>query len=402
MTADDLVYTIHRAPELPSSVASNLAAVDYAEAVDDYTVEIFMSEPDGLLAWNSSFTAILPAAYIEEVGIDAFIEAPIGAGPFKFVEWVRDDRIVLEAYDDYWRGRPEIDELIFRIVPEESSQVAALLTGEIDITTAISPESVAQIEASGSADVRVSGILNRARMTIDTNVEPLHIREIRQAINYAVDVDLICDQLLGGFCTTIPTGFHPAEAGYLDIEPYGYDPDRARELLAEAGFPDGLPEPINISVDGRELGAEDVGVAIGEMLNAVGIPTTIEIQNPADFREAVTPPKTNGPLLITSHSAGGKFHVSDNFDNVYACDGNERHAGYSCFPDMDALKNEAAAIWATDQDRAVELYQQAQQIMFEEAPAGFLYYKNNHYGVSADLEWEPAPHEFFQMWYASR
>ncbi len=391
MTSADLVWTIERAPTLPSSVGTYWSAVESVQALDDYTVEVTMSEPDALLAHNATRTAVLPAEYFESVGVDEYSRAPVAAGAFKFVEWIPDERIVLEAFDDYWRGRPEIDEVIFRVIPQEASQVAALLAGEIDITVAISPESVEQIRATGTADVRATPSLDRLRVMIDTNVPPLDIVEVRQAINYAMDVDLICEELLSGFCAPIPTGLHPAEAGYLDIEPYGYNPDRARELLAEAGFPDGIPEPINLSINLREMGAEDVGAAIGEMLNAVGIPTTLEMQNPQDFREAVTPPKTNGPLLFQSHSAGGGFHVVNNMMQIFHCDGNERHSGYYCNPEVDRRSEEAQQIWATDQERAIQLYQEAQQIMFDDAAAGFLYYEVHHHGVASNLVWEPNP-----------
>src|SRR5690606_32493182 len=177
---------------------------------------------------------------------EGFLQHPIGTGPFVFKGWVEEDRIVLEANPNYWQeGLPRVKNLIFRPIPESSTRVAAIQTGEVDVVTRLSAEEAQTLLGLPNVQVSrypVDRVYYIAFNNLTTGVgQPTEDARVRQAMNYAVDRQAIIDSLFDGYGELIHGFVVSSNLGYDDtLEPYPYDPDKARELLAEAGYPDGF------------------------------------------------------------------------------------------------------------------------------------------------------------------
>ncbi len=259
----------------------NAYADDYTqaltvEAVDSMTVRIITDGVQALFLVDAAQWAIVPSEYFEEVGVAGLEEFPIGTGPFKFVNWARGDRIEFEAFTDYWDPQyPKVEKLVFRPIPESSTRLAAVQTGEVDIAARFSAEEAATLE--GVADVNVVTYpvdrvyyisFNNLTSGIGTPIEDVRVR---QALNMAVDRQAIITSLFNGQAA-LATGL--VSSGSLghdpSIQPYPYDPDQARSLLADAGYPDGFEIGFACPT-GAYTNFEDVCSAVAGYLEAVGV-----------------------------------------------------------------------------------------------------------------------------------
>lgn len=275
LDAEVVRLNLDRLKSATQSRTSWAAAIDSYEVVDEYTIDIRTAVPFPLLPGDATGIYIAPASYLPDPDSDSteFNRHPVGTGPFSFVEDVRGEQIRLAVNEDYWRGRPEADELVFRVIPDAAVQVAELLTGGVDIVENVPPELIGRIEAGGAAHIvdfpsPVSHIV-QFRLDLDT---PLQDVRVRQAVNYAVDLDSIIANVLGGYASPLATVVIPGSLGYNeDIAPYPYDPDRARDLLAEAGYSDGVTLTFEYSPAIGELYSEEVILAIASQLAEVGI-----------------------------------------------------------------------------------------------------------------------------------
>lgn len=276
LDAQDVVTTWEAGKDPANAYAYVFEQADSVTVVDDFTVKITTPEPDPLFLRSMGGWGIYPTDYYNEVGLEGFEAHPIGTGPFKFVEWVKGDKIVFEAFEDYWEeGLPKVARLVFRPIPESSTRLAAVQTGEVHIATRFIKEEADQV--FGNSGVRVISYANDRSYYIAFNNlssgigQPTENVLVRQAMNYAVDRQAIVDALFDGQAT-LSSGFvSPFNMGYsADIQPYPYDPDKARELLTEAGFPDGFEIGFACPI-GAYPNFEQVCEAISGYLAEVGI-----------------------------------------------------------------------------------------------------------------------------------
>lgn len=238
-TANDVKFTFDRTIDGDARLAANgrygLTAV---EVVDDLTVRLITDGPSGtlLVLLSDPGSEIVPAAYFEEVGYEAFQQMPIGTGPYRVTEFVPDTRIMFEANENYWGGAPAAATVEVVGIPEVSTRVAALLNGEIDMAMDLPPDQVGTVEAGGDFVISSVSPLNTNIFAIVGANPPLDKKEIRQAMNLSIDRQAIVEQLLGGFGVW-PSGLQSTlDPLYIEQPQLPYDPDRARELLAEAGY----------------------------------------------------------------------------------------------------------------------------------------------------------------------
>jgi peptide/nickel transport system substrate-binding protein len=190
---------------------------------------------------------IVPQAYIEEVGTEGFVANPVGTGPFKFVEGQLDDQIVLERFADYWGGAPDlapagpaqVERIVFRVIPEASTRVAALLAGEVDIIQGLPPELVDTLSLTEGVAVKTAPGTQPKWMELNVTNPLFADVNVRQALNYAVDKDLIVEAIYGGRAVSLPGPLSPFN-NFVNqsLAPYPYDPDKALELLTAAGWSD--------------------------------------------------------------------------------------------------------------------------------------------------------------------
>ena len=383
--AEAVKFSIERllAPETASPIVE-LRYVTAVNVVDEFTVQIVTDAPDPLIpAKVSLFGGVMvPPQYIQEHGDAYFAANPVGTGPFSFVSWQRDGSLVLEANDDYWRGRPQVDRVIIDAIPNDASRIAALLAGEVDIITNLVPDSYQQVQnAPGVVAASVPG-LRMHYLSIDTRTGPLANEKVRQAVNLAIDVETLIEVVLEGHGVLEPSlvpsvvfGFNP------NIEGWGYDPERAMELLAEAGYPNGFETSIDGS-SGTFLKDRDVVLAIAGMLDEVGIRTTPNIMEYGLFRE-----KLMSDTLAPFFFIGNLAWTMDGANNLQSYVHSERRYSRMSHPRADELQIIEETV--VDPEQRLAAFYEIQEILHEGAYFVPLWRANDIYGLNERISWTP-------------
>lgn len=292
--AEAVKFTWDRAfdSDPPGRWKSLAGPVQGIEIVDEYTVDVVASQPYGpiLLTMTMPYTGIVSPTAVAALGED-FSRAPVGTGPFKFVEWRSNERITLEAFDDYWRGRPALDQIVFRTVPEEGARMLSLRTGEADMVLLPSPADLPALEAD--PDFLVEGAPGVGIFYLAFNLARDAVADVRvrQAIAHAIDRELIVEAILEGGGVLADSvigapvfGFKPMNL----LERYPYDPERAVALLEEVGYTrgsdgwmrDAAGEIFTLEAlpsNGRSLKDREIAEALQEFLRQVGIQMELDL-----------------------------------------------------------------------------------------------------------------------------
>lgn len=229
-----------------------LTVIKDVEKVDDYTVRITTFEPFGNLPLRLTMFRVLPPAYVEEVGYDGLREAPLGSGPFTFVDFSLGEYYTVKANPDYWNGAPALEEVSYVQIPDASARIMALEAGDVDLITDVPINQLEQLE--GNPEFKIDAVPSTFCYFAQFNTfanEALKDVRVRQAITMGVDVQSIIDSVFLGYANQIATPIASAAfTGYDDsIEPYPYDPDAAKALLKEAGYENGLTISLVINPD---------------------------------------------------------------------------------------------------------------------------------------------------------
>lgn len=383
--AEAVKFSIERLinPETGSPIVE-LRHVTGVEVVDEYTVNIRTKDPDPLIPNKLTMFGgvMVPPKYIQEYGDQHFALNPVGTGPFKFVEWRRDSHLVMEANENYWGGAPEVPYLVFHSIPDDASRVAALQTGEIDITTNLPADIVQVVERSpGIRAVSVPG-LRVHYLYPDSRVEPLTNPLVRQAIAHAIDVDALIEAVLGGHGVRTDSMISSAMFGHNpDIPGYAYDPAKSRELLAQAGYPDGFSMKFHATA-GTYMKDRDVALAVTAMLNEVGIRTELEILEYGTFVDHLV-----NDTMAELYFIGVLAWTLDGTSNMQA---DVLSTGpYSRIRDSRLDELIFVAGTSMDQDTRFDTYQRIQEILHEEAYFVPLWTGNDIYGLNDRVDWTP-------------
>jgi peptide/nickel transport system substrate-binding protein len=248
LNADAVIHSfkIFMDPKQAPAYANYASALDRAEKVDDQTVIIHTKHPYPPFELMLTQVYVTPPAYWNSVGLDAFGQKPIGTGPFKLTEWVKDNRLVMEINGDYWgKGPTGIDRVIWRPVPDDTSRVAGFVTGEYDLATNIPISAIDEINSQPDRKVVETPsyrIFQLIQSSLDEHKSPLSDKKVRQALNYAVDKKAIIDNLFSG--RAFPLNGQLLRKEQLGFDPslkdYPFDPAKAKALLTEAGYPNGF------------------------------------------------------------------------------------------------------------------------------------------------------------------
>jgi peptide/nickel transport system substrate-binding protein len=269
-TADDVVYSLKLYQDDKSARKINTQGIAAIETPDPYTLILHTNGPNpGLLANLASLT-ILPHQARERAGADAFGEHPIGTGPYRFVEFQRGQRLVLEANPDYWRGKPTPERLVMRPITDPATRAAELKTGSAQIVANPALAQLKELQGGGTEVLPLKG----GRLIIlpfNTTTAPFDDLRVREAMNYAVDRQGILSGILEGYGELLHGPFASAWQGYdPNIQPYAYDPAKARQLLAQAGYPNGFETTFSIS-NGAFVKDREIAEVIASQLGQVGI-----------------------------------------------------------------------------------------------------------------------------------
>lgn len=395
-TAAAVKYSIERLLD-PNAVRFN---TDYqqlgeVEVVDDYTVIIHTKYPDPNFLPKMASLHMVPPEYTSSISEEQFSANPVGTGPYRFVSWTLGQQLVLEANDDYWGGRPSVDRLVFRPIPESSTRLAELQAGTVDIIVGLNYDAIPLVTAD--PDLRVEANTGRRtvfmHMDLFVGIEPLHDPRVRQAMSYAIDRQLLIDSVLNGYGTPLATIFRPDMAGYSpDFEPYPYDPERARQLLAEAGYPDGF-EVRFMTSDGIINKGVEVAEALGAMLGEVGIRTVIlpvALQVMRDMYIGNPDPAGGNvePLFMFNYGAP----TPDATSPLRALIGTGGIETFMYDPEFDDLIDQYAS--EMDVERRNAIAYRIQEKLYNELPLIALYLQLDTYGVNERLDWKARKDEY--------
>ena len=387
--ADAVVFSWNHAVEGDYEYSDQWREADSVEKIDEYTVKVTTPDPNVLFLANmADGWAMIPPGFEPE--------NPIGTGPYKFVEWVKGDHITMEANLDYWRGAPKIQTVIFRPIPESATRVAAIQTGEVDIVTRLSAEEAQSL--LGVEDVKVikypqTRIWYVAFNNLTTGLDqPTMDAKVRQAMNYAVDVDAIVDALFDGFAKPATGYVATGELGYGAVEPFGYDPDKAKELLAEAGYPDGFSIDMACPA-GAYTHFEEVCEAVAAQLGDVGIDVALEIMESGHYWE-LEANKELPPLFGDSWSATGGEAFRRLTGALMGWD-----ASFSSWEDEEIVRLLDEIQSTFDRDERKALYEELQVYMKENPPFIYLYEPIAFEAVNTRVqEYKPRSYEGYFLW----
>ena len=396
LTSEDVRFTFERilAPDSPYGESQGyFTTFERIETPGPYTVRIVTSAPDPILeqrlaSWASQ---ILPKRYFERVGAEAFAQAPVGTGPYRFAEMRSDDRIVLAAFDDYWGGRPPASGVTFRVIPEVAARVTALVNGEADIVTNVPPDQVPVISGYDDVEVRSVVLANTHVLRYNTANAVLDDARLRQAMNLAIDRQLLSDALWGGGAL-VPNGHQYSEFGALynpERPSPPYDPERALELV-EASDYNGEPVVFRTSATYYTNGLQ-AAQAIVEMWRAVGINAEVQTAEetglPADDPDSM--------VVNWSNSA-----IYPDFDgSLYRTwgpsSGTQADGYWNPPPEFNELGEQART--TLDTAARYDVYQQMLDLWEAQAPGTILYQPLESYGVRRDVRWQPYSFYFMDL-----
>jgi len=404
-TAESVKFSLERVKS-GLRASSNFRPIDHVEIVDAYTVKVHTSTP-----WPT-FTSIMtfrqasmypPKAY---AGKDsAFISKnPIGTGPYKFVRWNKDEEIVLEANEQYWRGAPRIKTVVFRPIPDDAVRVAALQNGEIDVAVNIPPHLANIIASHPKIFLSTAPSIRTLQLMFVTHefdaqhklVGPYKgvtaDRRVRQAIAYSLDVDEIIKGVLDGKAMRTATLLTPLHFGYdPSLKPIKQDLGKVKQLLTEAGYPGGLEITLN-SPQGRYVRDKEVAEAVAGQLTKAGIKTQLKTYEFVNYLNNLVYVHKPGPVWLIGWGTptvdaetvyGPLFRTGSNLGN------------YSN-PDFDGMVDQAQTMMDEKQRQAI--YFRINKLWIEDMPAVPLYQQLDLYGANKRLVWKARSDELIKAY----
>ena len=394
--ADSAKFSLERVKTPALRASSNFRPIDRVEIVDPYTIRVHTSKP-----WPTFITIMTfdqPAMYPPKAyaGKDsAFISKnPIGTGPYKFVRWSKDEEIVLEANEQYWRGAPKIKTVVFKPIPDDAVRVAALQNGEVDVAVNIPPHLANLIANHPKVFLSTAPSIRTLQLMFVTHeYDTQHKligpykgvtvdKRVRQAIAYALDADEIIKTVLDGRAIRTATMLTPLHFGYdASLKPIKQDLAKSKKLLAEAGHGGGLEITLN-SPQGRYVRDKEVAEAVAGQLTKAGIKTTLRTFEFVNYLNNYVYPHKPGPVWLIGWGTptldaetvyAPLFRTGSNLGNYHN-------------PDFDGMVDQAQTMM--DEKKRLEIYHRINKLWIEEMPAVPLYQQMDLYGASRRLNWK--------------
>jgi peptide/nickel transport system substrate-binding protein len=387
--AECVKFTLDRGinPETKATIISELSTIARVEVVGPHTVNVVTKAPDFLLPvrLGELFGLMLSPRHTNAVGKEAIATKPNGTGPFKLVSWAKNEQMVLEANESYWRGAPKVKRIVVRPILEDAARIAALQAGEVDLIAPIPHARVAELKRNDKLVIKTIAAPRIFHVTIDVRKPPFDNVKVRQALNHAVDVNAILRSLYFGHGTRLATVVDRNALGYdPSIQPYPYDPTRAKALLAEAGFPNGLDVEFD-SFTGSIADHSKPAEAIVGFLQKVGVRARQNVFEFAAFGPRRVQNRT-APLFIYSI---GNAYLEPSWVIRWMTQG-----GLGMHYKNARLDEMLTRIEATDDPkRRAPMYSDVQKLMKDEAPFIFLFQADGVFGMSTRIDYAPRPDE---------
>ena len=404
-TAADVVFTVNKAREsIRPDLVANIAEIT---AIDDLTIEIKTPKPYAVLPNDLAELLILDEEYTTATGDEAMDLQPMGTGPYKLGEWIKEEKLTLEAFDAYWGGVPRIKNVTFRPITNPATRTAALLTGEVDVIQDLAVRDVERVKSEENIDVLTRPSLLNVVLAMDMRAEsptiegpnPMTDQRVRQAIAQAIDVDAINKIVMNGLASPSTQYVPSSHIGYVDgmnfREMYPHDVEKSKALLAEAGFPDGFTLTLDATND-RYVNDAQIAQALASMLAQAGITLELNIMPKSNFWGYIRVPTESSSFIMSgwdvpAGDAGSMYGALFYTRGVKDGYGQVNRGSYSN-PAMDALVDKADATPSLEQR---DLYlQEATKILMADIPMIPVHYEQDIYAVRKGVIMEPRVDKF--------
>jgi peptide/nickel transport system substrate-binding protein len=399
--AEAVKYNLERlmSEETASPRASTVAMITEITATGEYEVTLKTETPYGpLLSQLSTYNMgmISPKA-AEEFGKDYGLH-PVGTGALKVDTWAPGQALEMSAYDGYWGEKSTVGKLTFRFVAEDASRVMMLKSGDADIAAGVPPIQVADLEADPNVDVALETGFRTIFLGMNNKKPPFDNIKVRQAVAYAINKQLIIDSILSGMAT-YPSGIESTVIAYSaqDLDPYTHDIEKAKALLAEAGYPDGFTSIIH-TPEGRYPMDRQVAEVIQAMVAEIGIQAEIQVLDWGAYQEATNQGEVTEMFILGKGSPSGdpdytltlSFGTDAAMNNTFFSD-----------PEVDRLLEEQRR--STDPAQRTQLLYEIQKRVNDACPQAVLYYEMQTFGFRSDVKgFKVWPNEMIDLRYLSR
>ncbi|WP_138310734.1 MULTISPECIES: ABC transporter substrate-binding protein [unclassified Clostridium] len=395
MTAEDVLFMYQRGNELPlQSSFYNMYDLEKCKVIDDYTLDIvtfepfppmedFMSDPADCVLSKKAIESSTPEALVRDLN-------GAGTGPYKFVEWIAGDRIVFERNENYWGEKPEFKNLVFRIITDSTARTLAFEAGDVDICMQPLTTSVDSLRQNPNCDIWTCDTFTTSNIVFNCTVAPLDNKKVREALAYALDLDTIVDTVFSGTGRKHDSFFTPQNEGYHPADPekhkalLEYNPEKAKELLAEAGYPDGFTIKLWTNESQNRI---DLAEILQNNWGAIGVKVDVSIMEFATLMAEYS--KGIHDVVICAFAPTGKdgqfyypyMHSTGPFRRNYAGIRN---------PEIDKLMETAQS--SLDKEERAADYAKVIDILREEVYMIPLHNSENIFGVRSTLtNFEPNP-----------
>ncbi len=396
-TADDVVATVNFVAKEENGVKTqrNVNWMEKAEKIDDFTVRITTKDVfPAAIEFLSGPVSIYPADYYAEVGPSGMGLKPVGTGPYKVVEVVPGQHFVLEKYEGYHdspKGQPTIQNIDIRTIPDVNTQLAELFSGTLDMIWQVPSDQAEKMAAMGDrftvlneSTMRVGYLSMDAAGRSGMDPNPFTDVKVRRAVNHAIDRQALVDNLLKGKSQVVSTACFPSQFGCAqDVTSYEYDPEKAKALLAEAGYPDGFSTELYAYRD------REYAEAVSSYLNAVGIQTDFKLLQYSALRELNM--KGEVPLAFLTW---GSFSVNDASAMVSQF---FKHGSLDDAQDDQTKEFLDIADSSTDPDTRIENYRKALQRIADQAYWAPMFSYNTNYVMTKEVDYTPTADEVLRF-----
>jgi peptide/nickel transport system substrate-binding protein len=415
LTAEDVVYSFQRANDPDNAFTGHVAgyvldALGYVDARVESELEatVILEQFNPLAIGLIADVWLVCKDTYEELGLEGAATEVVGSGPYQYVEWVKDDYLLLEKWDDFALRTPFFDEIEWKVIPESSTRTAELIAGNVDVITNVPPDQHAAVNNSDPATIE--GVAGTRRIYVGFNQRDIYddteggqaIKDpaVRIALQYAVDVPTICQTLLAFDCERATSMVNPPNDN-PNLEPYPFDPAQAEELLDAAGYPrgdDGVRFDIVFQAgQGRYLNDVAVVQAIAQYLTDVGVNVDLQLMDfNAEFVPALRAHEV-GPLYLVGTGGSTWSGISDVAD-ISDPQGATNYTEWNN-PEWFVRWDELSG--TRDPERQRELLNEMLEIFYNDPPWLLLYFQPDFYGVSDRLDWDPRRDEVIDLVNAS-
>ncbi len=398
--ANSVKFTIERTlnPATKTGFATWFEGITGVDVVDKYTVHVKTDGPNAALPVRVSSTPVLmlPPQYFQQVGEEAFFQKPVGTGPYRFVEWVKNDHLTIEANPNYWGTPASVKTVTYKPAPEASTRLAMLQTGQADIISNLTPDQAQMLQSDqklGVASKAGAGVIMYQINGLKNG--PLQDKRVRQALNYAVDVNSIVRNVLLGYGKALP-GISGPEGECYDgnLQGYAYDPEKAKSLLSQAGASNMTLHLAHPS--GRYLLDNEVAQALADQIQKVGITVQLETNEWGRYLGQVTAsdPQQRPDLYVILFGTGASTGVPE-LAWYPVIQGGQTFSTIND-PQLNSLLGQASK--ELDEGKRCQDLTQVQQTVEDLAPRIFMYQQNVSYGYNkAKITFDPRIDEYIWL-----